>query len=42
MWTLHEDLNMLHCAPSVGQGILVIGGSKEHTYMSIPAVVPVV
>lgn len=42
MWTLHEDLYMLHCAPSVGHGILVTSVSREHTYVSIPAVVPVV
>jgi len=42
MWTLHEDLYMGHCAPSLGQGILVIGVSREHTCVSIPAVVPAV
>ena len=34
MWTLHEELYVLHCAPSVGQGILVIGVSREHTFVN--------
>ena len=42
MCTLHEDLYMLHCAPSVGQGILVISVSRAHNCVPIPVIVPAV
>jgi hypothetical protein len=31
MWTLQEDLYVLHCASSVGQGILVLGVRRAYT-----------